>query len=117
VRNPLVSFVGALVHLVAGFISAGVSPLRFAVVRRPALASPPLEGAIVLAGRLPSFWRRPRRIWSTLAHLRRRAGEPPPCAAALRLAADRPPLLPLARIRGRPMAIRRLRSPQACRSN
>jgi hypothetical protein len=45
----------------------------------------------VLGIRLPSSWCRPRRDWGTPARFRRRAGEPPPCAAAFALSPAAPP--------------------------
>jgi hypothetical protein len=55
---------------------AGAPPPRFSAVRRPALSSPPLEDAVVFAGRAPSSWCRPRVEWCTPA--------PFPCRAAAR---------------------------------
>jgi hypothetical protein len=72
---------------------AGPPPPRPPAVRRVEPSLPPLEATAVIGIRLPSSWCRPRRDWSTPARFRRRAGEPPPCAAAFALSpAASPPL-------------------------
>jgi hypothetical protein len=70
---------------------AGPPSPRLLADRRVAPPSPPLEATVVLVVRLPSSWCRPHRDWSTPARFRRRAGEPPPSAAAFALSPAAPP--------------------------
>jgi hypothetical protein len=66
VRNPLVSFVRALVHLVAGFIFAGAPPWFLLAVRHVGLSSPVLEDAAVFAKRSSTSRCKSRSKWCTL---------------------------------------------------
>jgi hypothetical protein len=58
-------FVGALVHLVAGFIFAGAPPRFLLVVRRVGPSSPFLEDAAVFAKRSSTSRCKTRSKWCT----------------------------------------------------